>query len=203
MTDHTAADTLATWRQRGDQRADPVRFRLMEALARRAQGLPDAPRRVVDTRLASLMAAYAQAADKAPATAAPPAQQPRRSPLAQLLDHIGRQAATSPADATGGLATPPELKTLQRFRATWSRLSTEQRLRQSLARVPDNPGPLNSEHLVHRALALMREQAPDYLHHFVAHADTLAWLDRAQARIAPAGAGKARGAAAKGGRRGG
>jgi hypothetical protein len=77
-----------------------------------------------------------------------------------------------------------ELKTLSYFRSTWSRLSADRRLTQTLAAVPENAGPLNSHHLVHRALMLMRELSPEYLHRFMAHVDALLWLDRANVRSA-------------------
>jgi len=68
---------------------------------------------------------------------------------------------------------------MSHFRATWDRLSAAQRLTQSLAKVPDNAGPLNSLQLVHRSLALMSELSPEYLHRFLAHVDALLWLEAA------------------------
>ena len=75
--------------------------------------------------------------------------------------------------------------TLGYLRSTWSRLSADRRLTQSLAKVPENAGPLNSQHLVHRALTQMRELSPEYLHHFMAQVDALLWLEQA-ASPAPA-----------------
>lgn len=88
--------------------------------------------------------------------------------------------STPAARGTAPLAAsaPPELKALQYFRSTWSRLSTEQRLAQSAAKLPENAGPLNSQHLVHQSLVLMRELSPGYLERFIAHVDTLLWLDQ-------------------------
>jgi hypothetical protein len=70
-----------------------------------------------------------------------------------------------------------DLDVLEYFRETWSKLSTDGNLRQSLAQVPENAGPLNSSHLVHRALSLMHDISPDYLRHFLRHADALSWLE--------------------------
>ncbi|WP_170836235.1 DUF2894 domain-containing protein [Pandoraea sp. ISTKB] len=70
-----------------------------------------------------------------------------------------------------------DLDVLEYFRETWSKLSTDGNLRQSLAQVPENAGPLNSSHLVHRALSLMHDVSPDYLRHFLRHADALSWLE--------------------------
>lgn len=70
-----------------------------------------------------------------------------------------------------------DLDVLEYFRETWSKLSTNGNLRQSLAQVPENAGPLNSSHLMHRALSLMHDVSPDYLRHFLRHADALSWLE--------------------------
>jgi len=74
---------------------------------------------------------------------------------------------------------------VQQFRSTWTRLSADQRLTQALAKVPDNAGPLNSQRLLHRSLALMRDLSPDYLERFVSYVDALLWLDEAAGSSAP------------------
>jgi hypothetical protein len=90
----------------------------------------------------------------------------------------GREAArggpTRPS--TDAAAAAP---TLQFFKRTWSRLSADQRLAQSRATLPGNAGPLNSHHLVHRSLTLMRELSPEYLERFVGYIDALQWLEQA------------------------
>ena len=190
--------TLEAWRERGDDRLDPVRFRFIEALARRAATQHGEARRIVDGKLQQLLAAYGEDLEKTRGAPVPPAKlkrddSPDASPLAGLLDHIARHAtlegeAPSAGEAAPGLpAAPGELKSLGYFRSTWSRLSADRRLTQSLAAVPENAGPLNSHQLVHRALSLMRELSPEYLHRFMSHVDALLWLDRANAsHAAPA-----------------
>ncbi len=74
-----------------------------------------------------------------------------------------------------------ELKVLPFFRSTWSKLSAERRLTQSLAKLPQNAGPLNSHNLVHQSLTLMRELSPEYLNKFVSYVDALLWVDQANA----------------------
>ena len=80
------------------------------------------------------------------------------------------------------------------FRRTWWRLSADQRLAQSRATLPENAGPLNSHHLVHRSLTLMRELSPEYLERFVGYVDALQWLEQANESATqeprPAGAKK-------------
>jgi restriction endonuclease Mrr len=57
---------------------------------------------------------------------------------------------------------------VRHFRQAWKRLNAEQRLAQSRAALPQNAGPLNSQHLVHKALQQMRQLSPAYFERFVA-----------------------------------
>jgi hypothetical protein len=182
---------LDAWRARGEHRADPVRFRFIEAMARRAAGHQGDARRILDEKVAGLLAAYREKLEEKQRAVAGMKQEPAlpSGPLAQLVEHIARQ---SPLQAEGpaatGAAPAPELKTLRYFRSTWSRLSADRRLTQSLAKVPDNAGPLNSHHLVHRSLKLMHELSPEYLNRFMSYVDTLLWVDQVNGSNAPAAA---------------
>ena len=184
MSNTAVGALLDAWRERGDHHRDPVQFRFIEALATRAAAQCGDARRILDDKLARLLAAYGEALDPrvagADAAAHPPAPSDR-GPLAALVDHIGRHASTH------------DVETLSYFRSTWSRLSAERRLTQSLAKLPENAGPLNSHQLVHRSLTLMRELSPEYLHRFMAYVDALLWIDQANARGTPAGADAPRG----------
>ena len=112
-----------------------------------------------------------------------------RGALGQLVDYAARQKlALAPgpsttsreaAPASTDTGTAADSQTLQFFKRTWSRLSADQRLAQSRASLPENAGPLNSHHLVHRSLTLMRELSPDYLERFVGYIDALQWLEQA------------------------
>lgn len=82
----------------------------------------------------------------------------------------------------------PQLPALEEFRTLHARLRARQQLQAALQPPPANAGPLNSASLAHRALALMRETSPGYLHHLMAYLDTLSWLEQMQAGdAAPAG----------------
>jgi hypothetical protein len=72
----------------------------------------------------------------------------------------------------------PELPVIDYFRETWSKVSTNRQLRQSQEDVPENAGPLNSSHLAHRALSLMRELSPGYLRQFLSYVDALSWMEQ-------------------------
>lgn len=190
-----AGAALAALRERGDHRADPVRFRFIEAMARRAHAHDGDARRLLDARIAQLVAAYRQALDNRPdaipAQEAPEGAPPTQSALAGLAAHIAQHAPPPAADLAAGSATlglTPDLKAVTYFRSTWSKLSAERRLTQSLAKVPDNAGPLNSHHLVHRALILMRDLSPEYLNRFMSYVDALLWIDQANGSMAAAAA---------------
>ena len=174
-----------------DGSADPVRFRLIEAMARRAGRQQGAARAVLQARLATLVAAYGEQIPR-DRPIAPPATT-AHSPLAALTDTLARRAADrTPAHtvlaAPAGTAEPASLAYM---RSTWSRLSAQRRLARSLEQLPENAGPLNSQRLVHRALNVMHEASPEYLRRFMAHAEVLMWLEQAQAatptRDAPRG----------------
>ena len=190
--DHGA--TLDALRARGDHRIDPVRFSFIEVLARRALLQQGAARRILDDRLAQLLSAYSEdverarlARDAAQATSdvagelpglpgATGANSAVRSALAELAGRLAPRANGDDGAIEGSMP-----RTLKYFRSTWSKLSAERHLSQSHATVPDNPGPLNSHHLVHQALKSMRDLSPGYLSHFMSHVDALLWLDDANA----------------------
>ncbi|MFN7725848.1 MAG: DUF2894 domain-containing protein [Rubrivivax sp.] len=102
-------------------------------------------------------------------------------PVGQAATARGGDAAPAPAAAPLQPPSPPALKSLQRDKGTWARLSAEQRLARSQAQVPAGSGPLNSQWLVQRALQRLQALSPVYLQHFVAQADALWWLEAAAA----------------------
>src|SRR5579864_5813025 len=179
---------LDAWRERGADRLDPVRFHFIEALDRRAAGHSGETRRILDDRLSRLLETYAgdleRAASKAvDAGSAASLCEPARGALAGLIDYIASHAsADGDGIAAGNRVTRPpswpELEVLDFFRETWSKVSTERQLRQSLEQVPGNAGPLNSSSLVHRSLSLMRELSPGYLQQFLSYVDTLSWMEQ-------------------------
>jgi len=201
---------VAAWRARGAERFDPVRLHFIETLAKRTAAQRGEARRLLDERLRQLLSAYGEDFEKAvPETVAATSQPLPRGALAELVEHIARQSplpeeapapsgavparATSASLASSVAAAPAELKTMRYFRGTWSRLSADRRLTQSLAKMPENAGPLNSHHLVHRALILMRDLSPEYLNRFMTYVDTLLWVEQLQASQASAPAARAEG----------
>lgn len=192
--------TLAAWRDQGVHRTHPARFCLIEALAGRAQRVDGQARQVLQARLDVLVGEFRQAldantppeaqADDAAAAAvstAPQGAEPAPPGAPQSLCELLGYMQDHPAAAHDGEAAQdrarlrqryPELDLLDYFQATWARLSTDRQLLQSEEQVHENAGPLNSNHLVHRALSLMRAQSPGYLHQFLAYLDGLGWVDQ-------------------------
>ncbi|WP_175673708.1 DUF2894 domain-containing protein [Burkholderia ambifaria] len=177
MTDdatHVRA-TLDAWREQGADRLDPVRFHRLDALEKRAAAFDGDARALLDARLATLLEGFAELvarageAAAASETAQASAQAPARGALGGLVEQLARDAQ---ADRRG---VDPEL--IDYFRTMWSKVRTEQQYRQSLDQVPRNAGPLNSNSLVHRSLATMRELSPEYLQQFLSYIDALAWLE--------------------------
>jgi len=167
--------TLDAWREQGADRLDPVRFHRLDALERRAAALDGDARALLDARLATLLEGFAEIVSRAGETAAASgtaqatAPAPARSLLGGLVEQLARDAQ---ADRRG---IDPVL--IDYFRTMWSKVRTEQQYRQSLDQVPRNAGPLNSNSLVHRSLATMRELSPEYLQQFLSYIDALAWLE--------------------------
>lgn len=196
---------LASLREAGLDRADPVRFAYLQALARRLPAQPARAQALLAERLQQAAAAL-RAAPQGPArTLSSPTPAPTPVPggglgglLAQLAPQAPAEAAaapsspgrTQPASATASPvasapAAPAELKSVRHFRQAWKRLNAEQRLAQSRAALPQNAGPLNSQHLVHKALQQMRQLSPACFERFVAQVDGLMWLEQALGEAAP------------------
>ena len=194
---------LDALRASGAANRDPVRFAYLAALARRAAAQTEPIRQQLLAKLNTLADELAARPGTTP-QAEP--QTPR--PLADLLTYISQQAHAHPeatphttdnptvnrnfqpksknASASGNQRVP-ELKSVAYFRNELFKLSTEQQLTQTLAQAPENAGPMNSQHLVLRALQVMRDVSPDYLQGFMSYIDTLIWLDHADPTRAPAG----------------
>lgn len=189
---HDPRAALDGWRDIGADRADPVRFRFIEALARRASSYDGEARRLLEARLAGLVADYGEVLARATSETPPPGTPPQTASaladLAALREPLGRHehpavagstphAAPAPATPTPLRAQPAEPALADYFRDTWARVSVDRQLRQSQAGVPENAGPLNTNHLVHRSLSLMREVSPGYLEQFLSYVDALSWLE--------------------------
>ncbi len=178
---------VAAWRARGAAEADPVGFGVTEALARRAAAVRGVARGLMIRRIEQRLADHVAGSAGSPGAAAASAPADGLAALRALVDRLTRGAAQpqpapqSPGSADQGPLTPEPrpLNAVAAYKGTWSRLRAEQRLRQALAQVPSMAGPLNSSQVVHRALQAIHELSPAYLDAFMAHVDTLLWLEQA------------------------
>ncbi|MGQ0710761.1 MAG: DUF2894 domain-containing protein [Rhodoferax sp.] len=170
----------------GSSPTDPLRARYLHALQQRVADQSGAVREHLLQRLAAL------ANEEPPATSVVracgrsdrPAQAPLLAQLRAALAARARGPGNASATAPGAPAHPrDELHSLRRFRETWSKVAAEQQLAQALAQAPQNAGPLNSQRLMLQSLALMRRLSPNYLRHFLDHAQGLQWLEDSGASL--------------------
>jgi hypothetical protein len=178
--------TLDAWRKLHADRPHPIRLHFIQALANRAAGQEGEARRILDDRLSHLIETHAddletpqknvEHTDNPPT---PPA--PARSALSGLIDHITDHPARYGSSARDDTPAPspsfPQLEALGEFEKIWSRVHTDNQLRQSLNQAPTDAGPLNSASLVHRSLTLMQELSPGYLQQFLSYVDALSWME--------------------------
>lgn len=235
MTD--VQTTLAAWREQGADALDPLRFHLIDTMARRAATQEGGARKILDARVRDLVDGYAskvakagaagtsethaeaktranagtalaasatpkQSADIAPAMLQSAVPANPASHLVDLINYFHQQTAASDAHRTLRKvalqrSTYPELPEIDYFRDALSKVSTNRQVRQSLERVPENAGPLNSDHLVHRSLLMMRDLSPGYLQHFLAYVDGLSWMEQVNAFNLPVSKPTARSGAPK------
>lgn len=201
--------TLASLRQAGADRFDPVQFHYLQTLEQRASAGQDAVARRLDARWVQALAALAQRFEQAQSAprATPPsdglcATDTRDSLAALTRDLAQRRPQPAAAHAPWPGAARPELKSVQYFRDTWSKLSADKQLTQALEMLPVNAGPINSQRVLLRSLELMRDISPDYLNRFMSYANTLLCLDAGQPvptpaakAVAPSASRRGRGAA--------
>ncbi len=189
----TALDDL---RAKDAQRIDPVRFHFIEAMAQRLPQASAAVQPILERKLLAALTAYAERSTQAQKQAdSALAQRPRTvskaatavaTPLTELNQYILQATQHDTAQTKPGGRPARELKSVRRFRETYSKIAAVQQVERALVRAPENAGPLNSHMLVLHSLALMRGLSPDYLRRFMSHVDTLLWLDQANQKPAPA-----------------
>jgi hypothetical protein len=182
----SARAILNAWREQQADHLDPVRFHFIDTLASRADAHDGETRRILDERLDTLLADYANDLQRSQsgsriADSAEPLQKPTRGALGGLLEYIGGHAMATAAKKDDAACRPSsleELPALDEFRRIWTKVRTEGQLRQSLEGAPAGAGPLNSGVLVHQAITRMRELSPGYLQHFLSYVDTLSWMEQ-------------------------
>ena len=180
---------IASLRTSGADRFDPVRFRFLEALSRRALEHEGEVRRILEARLAAALTAFSERTELAKGDADETITRTAErhcTSLAELTRHLAQHAPENvEASPDGSIGSRAELKTMRYFRDTWSKLSVDQQMTQALEQGPENAGPLNSHLLVLRAFSALRDISPDYLVRFMSYVDALLWLDQADQKSKP------------------
>ncbi len=173
-------------RQEGAHQFDPVRFHYIEVLAGRAIAYQGSVRRVLDAKLLAAASALRVACAQAQHKLTTPQAQAPGATLGDLVRHMAAYSLDKPDNRAQAPATPrAELKSVQYFRNTWSKLSAEKQVAQALEQAPKNAGPINSHVVALRTLALMRDAAPDYLNRFTSYLDTLISLEQGDRAAVP------------------
>lgn len=107
-----AQHTLDAWRERGADRLDPVRFRFIDALRRRAAAHGGDARRLLDARLAALIDAYAADLRRAESNgdacecAGAPAPAPAPAPASSSSSSSSTSPAPTPAAPSTTTTSP-------------------------------------------------------------------------------------------------
>jgi hypothetical protein len=180
-------DIMESLAHAGAANRAPLQWHFIETLKRRIDTTSGAVQARLQRRLDQELEALGKRLSAQTDARADSLSHQQGTPLTALLADMG---AATPAPAAVALPrtaaarampTPrPELKSVGRMRKTLSRLKVKQQVSQALAQPPQHAGPIHSQRLVLRSLALMQEISADYLHRFMSHVDALMTLEDAQ-----------------------
>jgi hypothetical protein len=179
-----ATEFIRALREDGTHAQDPVGFYYLETLARRAKNHQGHVGQLLQEKLSAATQAFAERtriqSEASQAENAATVQSP--NPLRGLVERLSAHTSTEGVAHEPERVMPrPELKSVQNYRSTWSKLSIDKQVAHAFTQAPKNAGPLNSHVVALRALTQMREISPDYLHRFLSYVDTLARLDQSGA----------------------
>ena len=191
---------LAQLREAGAPTRDPVGWHYAEVLAERARSERAPVQAQLLGKLQAALEALTQRLANAPATPAD-ALAPSATPspaLAALAHERQRlqnaQAASSPSVWSAAPSASQDSPRVRQVRRQLGRMRVQKQLSQALAQAPHNAGPINSQMLVLRAFALLRERSPEYLNRLMTEVDTLLCLEDAERqRLAPKASAAPRG----------
>ncbi|MCV2361711.1 DUF2894 domain-containing protein [Paucibacter sp. TC2R-5] len=144
------------------QRADPVRRRMLHALALRAAAQPQGALRD------KLIATLRQRASRKPVAHQKQQYPALGNPLAALLALLQLDASQ-------------ELRQVRLHESTWRQLRVARNIAELHAPVTGHLGPLNGQALATRMLQQIQGLAPAYLHRLLTQMDAIAALEQVQA----------------------
>jgi len=199
--------TIASLLEQGADSFDPIRFRYIESMARRAGGQRILVAQVIAKKACKALEDYqndaaASKAIKHQALVQENGQElyDARADLVALTQHLD-QGKTHEGECSSDSSFTDELRqqesdvvqsfvgtavnqrreptAIRLYRESWIKQNSDRLVVQSVKNGPEDPGPLNSQMLVIHSLSTMRGLSPDYLNRFVSYVDTLLWLDQA------------------------
>jgi len=182
-------DQLEQLRQNGADSFDPVQFRFIEVMARRASEQTDsrpdeAVAAVIERKAVAAVQHYKQElSDKIDgeqgSTLHPVEGDPGSSTL-QLLKALNNSIARKDTALHPAEPANRELKSTRLLRQTLSRIGSQKRINLAREEAPEDSGPLNPQMLAIRSLSTMQDISPAYLNRFISYVDTLFWLEQAE-----------------------
>lgn len=169
---------MASLQSAGAARFDAVRWHYIGVLATRANQQTGAAQAQLHAKLHGALSDLnlRMQARTGLTTAKLAPHQTAPSPFKALLQALNPETDLK-AQASGWRQDSPRV---QAFRKQLGQLRVQKQVTQALAQAPQNAGPINSHMLVLRSLDLMQAISLDYLHRFMAHVDTLMFLQEAQ-----------------------
>ena len=180
----TTDELLAQLREAGAPTRDPVGWHYVQALAARSQRQRGPVQAQLRGRLQAALDALAQRlstlAPTTPAPAARSAPSPALAALAKERERLQRAQAQSSTPWSAPSGPSPDSPRVRQVRRQLGQIRVQKQLSQALAQAPQNAGPINSQMLVLRALALLRERSPEYLNRLMTEIDTLLCLEDAE-----------------------
>ena len=202
------ATTIASLLAHGADSFDPIRFRYIESMVKRAGEQRKLVAQIIEKKACKALDDYQNdvAAAEREITQQELAQKKElesfdaRAELVALTQHLDqgkshedeclddssfsnvlRQQESDVVHSFVGTATDQrrEPNVIRLYRESWIKQNSDRLVVQSVKNGPEDPGPLNSQMLVIHSLSTMRALSPDYLNRFVSYVDTLLWLEQA------------------------
>ncbi|OUS04900.1 hypothetical protein A9Q81_05300 [Gammaproteobacteria bacterium 42_54_T18] len=195
------AATIASLLEQGADSFDPIRFRYIESMVKRAGEQRKLVAQIIEKKVRKALNDYQHDAMNREASVKKQEVElnDAREELIVLTQHLDqgkshdeeclndgsfanvlRQQESDVVQSVAGTATGQrrEPNAIRLYRESWIKQNSDRLVVQSVKNGPEDPGPLNSQMLVIHSLSTMRGLSPDYLNRFVSYVDTLLWLEQ-------------------------
>ena len=182
LEDGEATQAVQSLRLMDASRFEPLEMHHIETLHRRACAHNGRVRLILDLKVLQLANVLAiRIAQKQEQVVNLASKAPAQAAAKTLRDVIYQLAHAQPEEVQSttakDLCLQGELKVASEHRNTWTKLRADTQLSIALEQAPKSTGPINSQTVALRSLALMRDISPDYLSRFITHIETLVHLE--------------------------